>query len=90
MTENMSVGSKGGVIAALSMQDSFPVDHDHQRALERRPERSHREERKICLRGERVTYSTPPLVQKLVLIYGIMLAVRERLIEPRRRKHDTL
>ena len=30
---NMSAGSKEGVIAALSTQDSFPVDRDQQWAL---------------------------------------------------------
>lgn len=76
---NMSAGSKEGAIAALSTQDSFPVDYYQQWTLKRRPERSHREERKFCLRGERITHSIPPLIQELVLVYGIMLVVCERL-----------
>jgi len=73
-----SADSKEGAIAASSTQDSFPVDHDQRWTLQRWSERPHREERKFCLGGERVTHSIPPLIQELVLVYGIMLAVCEQ------------
>lgn len=76
---SMSAGSKGGVIGAWSMQDNFPIGRDQRWTPEQWLKGSHREEGKISLGGERVTHGIPPHNQELVLVYGIVLPVREQL-----------